>query len=126
MAAFRSGQRRARRWTVRLTLAALLAALGCGVLLWRAVEFDSVTGVAARIEHLTPIATALRCAAIGCIAWLWPFLVTWRLRDHALTDHRRAFWLAQRWRVVAWLLVLEACVGQNVALRALSLMADPR
>ncbi len=107
-----------RRWFVTLSLVAALAVIAIGALLWQAVELSSLTTVSARVEQLKPMLSALRLAAIGVLALLWPQRVPWlsslRLSTSADDESTRARWMSLRWRVVGWLLVIELIIGRNL------------
>jgi len=94
-------------------LAAALAAV-VGVLLWRAVELSSVAQVAARVDEIKPVATGIRLALIGLVAALWPWLISLAHRAGRIGEERREDLLAQRWRLVGWLLVIELVLGQDL------------
>jgi hypothetical protein len=108
-----------RRWLATLSLAAALAAFASGVLLWQAVELSSLTAVSERVEKMKPLMSALRLALIGLLAVLWPWLSRLGVRFGAATETARG-WMALRWRVFAWLLVIELVVGQNLFGRLIS------
>jgi hypothetical protein len=112
----RAGMR--RRWFVTLSFVAALAVIAIGALLWQAVEFSSLTTVSARVEQAKPLLSALRLAAIGVLALLWPQLAPWlsSLRSSIGADDEstRTRWMSLRWRVVGWLLVIELIIGQNL------------
>lgn len=107
-----------RRWFVTLSLLAALAVFAIGALLWQSVELNSLTTVTANVEQAKPLMGALRLATIGVLAMFWPQFAPWlaplRLRDRADDETKQARWIALRWRVVGWLLVIELIVGQNL------------
>ena len=100
-----------------LSVLAVVLAAGIGVLLWRAVELSSVAQVAARVDELKPFATAIRLALIGLVAALWPWLIGLAHRAGHIGEERRDDLLAQRWRLVGWLLVIELVLGQDLLAR---------
>jgi hypothetical protein len=107
-----------RRGLLGLSLLAVVLTAGVGVLLWRAIELSSVSRVAQQVEQLKPVAATVRLALIGLLAVFWPRLVDLALRFHRVSEDKRADLLAQRWRVVGWLLVIELVLGQNLVLGA--------
>jgi hypothetical protein len=122
MAGFGDGIGVRRRWLVTLSLAAPLVAFASGVLLWQAVELSSLTSVSERVEKTKPLMSALRLALIGLLAVLWPWLSRLGVRLGAATETARD-WMALRWRIVGWLLVIELIVGLNLFGRLISAVA---
>ena len=105
---------RCRRWTLALTLLAFALALAIGALLWQAVETASVVAIQGKVAAVKPVFTILRLSVITVIALLWPMLIGVFHRRRRIDDARRAELLAVRWRIVAWLVVIEVVVGQNL------------
>ena len=103
-----------RRGLLGLSLLAVFLSVGVGVLLWQVVELSSVSRVSAQVDQIKPFASALRLAAIGLVAALWPKLVRLAHRYGRIGEGKREDLLAQRWRVVGWLLVIELVLGQNL------------
>ena len=103
-----------RRGLLGLSLLAAVLAAGVGVLLWQAVELSSVAQVAARVDDLKPFATGIRLALIGLVTALWPWLIGLAHRADHIGEERRDDLLAQRWRLVGWLLVIELVLGQDL------------
>lgn len=118
MAACSNGTGLRRRWFLTLSLVAAAAVIVVGVVLWQAVELSSLTAVSEGVDRWRPLLGGLRLALIGALAaaWLWLPLLTSRA-DHETT---RARWMALRWRVVGWLLVIELVIGQNLLGRFIS------
>ena len=106
-----------RRGLLGLSVLAVVLAAGIGVLLWRAVELSSVAQVAARVDELKPFATGIRLALIGLVAVLWPWLIGVAYQAGHIGEERRDGLLAQRWRLVGWLLVIELVLGQDLLAR---------
>ena len=103
-----------RRGLLGLTLLAVVLTIAVGVVLWQAVELSSVSTVSAQIDQFKPFASGVRLALIGLLAALWPRLVHLAHRSGRVDDSQRDSLLAQRWRVVGWLLVIELMIGQNL------------
>ena len=103
-----------RRGLLGLSLLAAVLAAGVGVLLWQAVELSSVAQVTARVDGLKPVATGMRLALIGLVATLWPWLLGLAHRAGRIGEKQRDDLLAQRWRLVGWLLVIELVLGQDL------------
>ena len=97
-----------------LSMLAVVLAAGVGVLLWQAVELSSVAQVATRVDELKPVATGIRLAFIGLVAVLWPWLIGLAHRAGRIGEDQRDDLLAQRWRLVGWLLVIELVLGQDL------------
>ena len=100
-----------------LSLLAVGLATGIGVLLWQAVELSSVAQVAAQVDELKPFATGIRLAFIALLAVLWPWLIGLAHRAGRMGEQQRDHLLAQRWRLVGWLLVIELVLGQDLLVR---------
>jgi len=97
-----------------LSVLAVVLAAGIGVLLWREVELFSVAVVAARVDELKLLATGIRLVVIGLVAVLWPWLIGLAHRAGRIGEDKRDDLLAQRWRLVGWLLVIELVLGQGL------------
>ena len=103
-----------RRGFLGLLMLTIASAAGASVLLWQAVELSSVAQVAAQVDELKPVATGIRLALIGLVAALWPGLIGLAQRAGRIGKERHNDLLAQRWRLVGWLLVIELVLGQDV------------
>ncbi len=103
-----------RRWFVGLSLLAVALIFAMGALLWQAAELSSLSTISEQVARLKPYAGAIRILFVAVLAALWPRLVD--LAFHAggfdVTDHSQL--LALRWRVVAWLLIIELMIGQDL------------
>ena len=105
---------RRMRWTLVLTLLAAALTLVFGSLLWKSVTTASVVEIQGQVATMKPVLTILRLSVIAVIALLWPMLMGVLHRWRRIDDARRAELLAVRWRIVAWLVVIEVVVGQNL------------
>ena len=103
-----------RRGLLGLSLLAVVLAAGIGIVLWWAVELSSVAEVAARVGELKPFATGIRLVLIGLVAVLWPWLIGLAHRAGRIGEDKRDDLLAQRWRLVGWLLLIELVLGQDL------------
>ena len=114
-----------RRGLIGLSVLAVVLTAGVGVVLWQAVELSSVSWVSAEVEQLKPIASGVRLALVGLLAALWPRLV--RLAHHygRVDEGKRDGLLAQRWRVLGWLMTLEVVLGQNLIGRFITMTTGP-
>ena len=91
-----------------LLLSGIAALVAVGLLLWGQVE--SMETMAGRLQTAAPWLTVWRIAAIVALIAAWPRIVPWLTRNPAT---RRAL-LAARWRVAAWLVILELTLGQGL------------
>ena len=98
------------RWFVRLSaLALILAVIMAGL--------RAVTGHHSDLEtiHSYRLATtSVRLGAIALIALAWPKLVRASEQRGHISLERSVELQALRWRIVIWLLLIEALVGQNL------------
>ena len=118
MAACSNGPKLRRRWLLTLSMLAAFAVIAFGVLLWQAVELDSLSAVSARVEQAKPFLGGLRLALIGALALIWPRLLPspralW-MRPDGNDETNLTRWMALRWRVFGWLLVIELIIGHNL------------
>ena len=114
MAVFSNGAQLRRRWFLTLSLVAAVGAIAVGVILWRAVGLSSLSTVSERVAAARPFASAIRFAFIGVLALAWPRLPAFWAGAKGSDDLTHARWMALRWRVVGWLLVIELVLGQNL------------
>ncbi|MBX3707130.1 MAG: hypothetical protein AB7F35_05250 [Acetobacteraceae bacterium] len=112
MAACSNGSGLRRRWFLTLSLVAAAAVIGVALVLWQAVELSSLAAVSEGVDRWRPLLGGLRLALIGALAVVWPWLSSRRSRADDEPAHAR--WMALRWRVVGWLLVIELIIGQNL------------
>lgn len=125
MAAFSSGAQMRRRWFLTLSLVAVGSVIAVGLVLWQAVELNSLSTVSERVAVAKPFASAIRCALIGLLALAWPRLpALWPGAD-GNDDGTHARWMALRWRIVGWLIVIELVLGQNLIGRFLGAISGP-
>ena len=108
-----------------LSLLATALTIGVGVVLWQAVELSSVSLVSAQIDRIRPFASVVRLAFIGGVAILWPKLTHLAHRYGRIDEARRDDLLAQRWRVVGWILVIELVLGQDLIGRFFAITTGP-
>jgi hypothetical protein len=91
-----------------LLSAGVTALVATGVLLWGQVE--SMETIGSRLQTAAPWLTVGRIAAIVALIAAWPRIVPWLTGNPAT---RRAL-RAARWRVAAWLAILELVLGQGL------------
>ena len=123
MAALSSSGGLRRRWFFTLSLVTALAAIAVGLLLWQVVALTSLSSMSERVIQAKPFLSGLRLALIGVLAILWPWLSSLWVggANYQIIQARR---MALRWRVVAWLLVIELVIGQNLLGRFINVMAS--
>ena len=93
---------------------AIVLALTIGTVLMHTIEISSVVAVQSSIESYKPFVTGLRLAVIGLIAYAWPKLIQYAHQSGRISKERGTQLLAQRWRIAAWLLIIELLLGQNL------------
>ncbi len=115
-----------RRWFFLLTLLAFGLALGAGGILWYTVEASSVVTVQTRIESLKLVLTAIRLLLITLVAITWPWVTNGLHRLGHLDEAQAKSLLALRWRVFAWLAVIELVLGENLLGQLLAALHEGR
>jgi hypothetical protein len=125
MAVFNKSTVMRRRGFLGLSLLAVALTIIMGVVLWQAVELSTVAQVSAQIDRIRPFASGVRFAFIGAVAALWPKLIHLVCRYGRVEEARRDDILAQRWRVVGWLLVIELVLGQDLFGRFFAVTTGP-
>jgi len=111
-----------RAGLIGLLLLALAGVLLVGNLLWQALALSSVENISRRVEHLSQVAALIRLGLIAGVVGLWPQLVNWACARSGCSEARRADLLAQRWRLLGWLLLIELLLGQRLIGRLLSVL----
>ncbi len=109
-----------RRWFVGLSLLAAGLIFAVGALLWQAAELSSLTTVSDQVTRLKPFAGVIRLLLIGALAAFWPRLVDLTHHYGRVDAAGRSQLNALRWRVVAWLLIIELIIGRDLFSRFLS------
>ena len=125
MAAFSNGVQLRRRWFLTLSLVAVGGVIAVGLVLWQAVEVNSLSTLSERVAAAKPFASAIRFALIGVLALAWPWLPAFWAGADGNDDRTHARWMALRWRVVGWLIVIELVLGQNLIVRFLGAISGP-
>ncbi|MGF1613044.1 MAG: hypothetical protein ACFCVA_03790 [Gammaproteobacteria bacterium] len=123
MAVFSSGASLRRRWFLTLSVVAAVGVIAVGVILWQAVGLSSLSTVSEHVAAARPFASAIRFALIGMLALAWTRLPLPLTGANGNDDRAHARWMALRWRVVGWLLVIELVLGQNLIGRFLGALA---
>lgn len=92
----------------------MVLALGIGAVLMHRLDVASMTVLKRQIDDYAGILTIVRLGLIGAFALAWPAFLRWRQRLAHIDAGRVAALTAVRWRIVAWLLIIELLIGQNL------------
>ena len=106
-----------------LVLTAALA-IGLGWILMVVISLSSIEQVEARVDDARDWASLIRLGLIAVIAALWRPIVQRLHGGNRLPTRPVRDWLALRWRVVFWLLLLELFIGQNLLGASLTLLPE--
>ena len=82
-------------------------------------QFETLNTMEQRLEAASPWLTALRITLIAVTVAAWPYLVRRWVTDPA----RRAALLRARWRLAAWLVILEITLGQGLVAAFIATLA---
>lgn len=93
-----------------LALAGLAVA---GTFAWH--HFQDAQAVAAGLERASPWLAAWRAVLFIALIGLWPRLIDGLADRYGWSEQHRSYVTAQRWRVAAWLVVIELLLVQNLA-----------
>lgn len=111
---WRSRAVRPRRWLLRMLLLTAVLAIGLGWSLMVVISLSTIEHVEARVDDVGDWASLVRLSLIAGIAALWRPIVLHLHAGNRLPERPVRDWLALRWRVVFWLLLLELFIGQNL------------
>ena len=114
MAVSSSAMLKHRSGLVVMSLLAFFLVLAVGGYLWQAIEASSLSVVQTQIGQLKPFLTMLRLLLIGLIALFWPIMINLLYRIGRIDAEGRARLHTLRWRVTAWMVVIELILGQNL------------
>jgi hypothetical protein len=106
-----------------MTLLAIVLTLVIGSILMFAVQLSSITAVHGQVNTYGAWLGILRLALIACVALLWRPVVQQLHAGNRIYEIRMHELLALRWRVIAWLLILELLVGQNLVPRLIAALS---
>lgn len=95
-----------------LSGAALAGLAVVSVLAWH--HFNDAEAVAAGIERARPWLAAWRAAVFVALIGLWPQMINTLTNHYGWSDAQRQYVRTQRWRVAAWLIVIELVLVQNL------------
>ena len=102
------------RWFVRLSALALILAVILASLLAVTGHHGDLEALHNDIQNYRLATTTVRLSAIALIALAWPKLVRASEQRGHISLERGVELQALRWRIVTWLLLIEALVGQNL------------
>ncbi len=71
----------------------------------------SVTGF---VEGNFWMFTAVRLFLIAVIFLIWPVCIQRFAKNHEWIDAKTQFWIAQRFRITAWMMIIEILICQNL------------
>lgn len=83
-----------------------------GVFAWH--YFNDTQAIAAGIERARPWLAAWRAALFFSLIGFWAQLINALANRYGWNDPQRQHLGAQRWRVAAWLIVIELVLVQNL------------
>jgi hypothetical protein len=83
-----------------------------GTVAWHYVT--DAQAVANSIDSVRPWFAAWRAVLFATLIVLWPRLSNWLAVRYCWNDGQRRYVAAQRWRVAAWLIVIELVLVQNL------------
>jgi len=126
MVVFRSGLTFRRRWFFLLTLLAVALALSTGAILWHSVGTSSVSEIQTRVDAMKPVFTGIRLFLIAFVDLAWPFVTSGIHRWGQIGEGQRDTLDDLRWRIVAWLMVIELVLGQNLLGQVLIMLQGSR
>lgn len=126
MAVFHSGPAVHRRWFFLMTLLAFTLVLFAGGILWHSLETSSINEIQVRIEGMKPIFAGIRWFLIILITVTWPTIINNLHRLKRIDEAQRVAMRGQRWRVMAWLVVIELMLGQNLLGQVLAVLQGSR
>ena len=114
---------RQRRWFMRMTILTIGLAFIIGSILMFALQLSSVTLVQNQVNTYGSWLSLFRLALIACVALLWRPIVRQLHAGNRIYEIRMHELLALRWRVIAWLLILELLIGQNFIPRLIAALS---
>lgn len=103
-----------RRWFVRLSALALILVVIMAGLLAVTGHHSDLEILHSNIQNYRMATTAVRLSAIALFALAWPKLVRASEQRGHISLERSVELQALRWRIVTWLLLIEALIGQNL------------
>ncbi len=126
MAVFHSVPAVHRRWFFLMTLLAFALVLLAGGILWHSLETSSINEIQVRIEGMKSIFAGIRWLLIVLITATWPSIINSLHRLNWIDQAQKIVMRGQRWRVMAWLVVIELMLGQNLLGQVLAVLQGSR
>ena len=111
-----------RKGLVFFTAMAVLLTAGAGFLLIHRLQIESVQSIRHGMQAWQPVLGAVRVTVILLVALGWNRLVAVLANTGILHPARAGQLTALRWRIVAWMVVLEGVLGQGVLAKAVQLV----
>ncbi|MEX2123896.1 MAG: hypothetical protein WD795_08370 [Woeseia sp.] len=103
-----------------MTILTIGLALVLGSILMFAVRLSSITAVRGQVNTYGAWLAILRLAFIAGVALMWGPVVRRLHAGNRIYQIRMHELLALRWRVTAWLLILELLIGQDLLPRLIA------
>lgn len=100
--------------SVWLSLVALGLAALTGFVLWHSVQVSSLYSVQVRLDAWQSLWVVIRCSLLVLVAFGGSLLLYWRYRRRRINAHALQLYRARHWRLVAWLVVIEVLLGQQL------------
>jgi len=110
---------RKRRWFLRLCALTIVSAIVIGAVLMLLLNSTSLESLQSSIDDYRTKMTAIRLTIVGLIALIWPRFVRSTELTGAISIERSTELKQLRWRIIAWLLLIELLLGQNLIWRLL-------
>lgn len=108
---FSNDRMRRHRWTIGFVVLTGAIALGLGLSFAQSMTSSSLGSLSDRVRDYREIASAIRLMVILMACLAWPKLVQ---RFVSLSNPAFERISTARWRVSAWLLLLEFVLGQGL------------
>lgn len=111
-----TGHRRPTSGLLRLLFVSGIALAGLamiGTITWH--YFQDTQAIAATLARAEPWLGAWRASFFIGLVGAWPKLIDGLAKHYGWVDTQRQHVLAQRWRVAAWLVIIELLLVQNIA-----------
>ncbi len=108
-----------RGWFLRLCVLTIVSAMVIGAILMLLLNSTSLESLQLRIDDYRINMTMARLSLIGLIALIWPRFVQSTERSGAISIERSTELRELRWRIIAWLMLIELLLGQNLIWRLL-------
>jgi len=102
---------------VALTTACLFATGIILLLVMKLLGQDSVEGVVALstfFEQKRMLFTAFRMSLLTLVFWQWDPFINWLSARYHWDDEMRDIIIEARWQILAWFIVFEIVVNQNL------------